>query len=358
MLNMLTKFKDKKILITGNTGFKGSWLTYWLNSYGAKIYGFSDRVITDPSIYDALGLGEEITQYWGDIRDYGMLNDAIIDCNPDYIFHFAAQSLVAKSYENPLETFTTNFNGTLNLLEIVRVANSRVNVVIITSDKSYKNVEQLWGYKEDDLIGGLDPYSASKSSTEMLIHGYFNSFFKAQNTVRLAVARAGNVIGGGDWSDSRLVPDAIRAWSGGHELIIRNPSSTRPWQHVLEPLSGYILLAINLSESTNLHGEAFNFGPSSDQDYSVSYLLSRMVTFWPESSWNTLASDKFYESGLLKLNCEKAKLMLNWNSALNIDENIEFTMSWYKSFYANKDIKALTFEQINQYESIFKNRNA
>ena len=351
MLNMLTKFKDKKILITGNTGFKGSWLTYWLNSYGAKIYGFSDRVITDPSIYDALGLGEEITQYWGDIRDYGMLNDAIIDCNPDYIFHFAAQSLVAKSYENPLETFTTNFNGTLNLLEIVRVANSRVNVVIITSDKSYKNVEQLWGYKEDDLIGGLDPYSASKSSTEMLIHGYFNSFFKAQNTVRLAVARAGNVIGGGDWSDSRLVPDAIRAWSGGHELIIRNPSSTRPWQHVLEPLSGYLVLAEQLYLNGEKYAEAWNFGPEENDVKSVRSIIEYLVERWGDgSSWIHDESEQPYEAQLLKLDISKAKKLLGWQPKWDLFEALDSIIEWQKAWLSGRDIKAVTLNQIRQFE--------
>ena len=357
MIYSLKKFKNKRVLITGNTVFKGSWLSYWLNLYGAKVYGFADEIPSKPSFYEALSLKDDITQVWGDIRDFKSLSKAINNIKPDFIFHLAAQSLVAKSYDDPALTFSTNFNGTLNLLEIARKYSSKLNIVIITSDKSYKNIEQLWGYKENDLIGGIDPYSASKSATEMLISGYFNSYFKNQKKIKVAIARAGNVIGGGDWSENRIVPDAIRAWSKNKTLNIRNPKSTRPWQHVMEPLSGYITLANTLEKNPTINGEAFNFGPSSDQDYSVEYLLKKMQIYWPKKSWKVLSAKKFYESGLLKLNCEKANLMLNWNSALNIDENIEFTMNWYKNFYEKKDIRLFTYEQIKLYENIFEERN-
>ena len=358
MIELLKKFKNKRVLITGNTGFKGSWLSYWLNLYGAKVYGFSDEIPSKPSFYEAMSLKSDITQIWGDIRDFSKLSNSINNIKPNFIFHLAAQSLVAKSYEDPALTFNTNFNGTLNLLEIARKYKFKLNIIIITSDKSYKNIEQIWGYKENDLIGGIDPYSASKSATEILISGYYNSYFKNQKNIRIATARAGNVVGGGDWSENRIVPDAIRAWSKNKTLIIRNPRSTRPWQHVLEPLSGYITLADILKTNPSINGEAFNFGPSTDQDYSVQYLLTKMQIYWPKKSWKVLSTNKFYESGLLKLNCEKANLMLNWNSALTIDENIELTMNWYKNFYEKKDMRSVTDLQIKLYEGFFKKRNA
>ena len=345
-------FKNKKILITGHTGFKGSWLTLILRSYGAKIIGISNQVISKPSFYDSTK-SMLYKDYFIDIRDIKSLKKIIKKEEPFCIFHLAAQSLVLKSYNNPLYTFTTNFNGTLNILEIVREINRKIFLVCITSDKSYQNIEKNTGYKEDDKLGGFDPYSASKGSTELLLNGYFNSFFKNKNSkIKLAIARAGNVIGGGDWSNDRIVPDAIKQWSKNKTLVIRSPDSTRPWQHVFEPLSGYIILMSKLINEKNLNGEIFNFGPKNNLNKTVIELINAMNKNWSSNKKFIIKkkNSQFKESKLLKLNSNKAKKILNWECLLNFNETVSLTSAWYKQYYNDKSkILDLSIEQYEYY---------
>jgi CDP-glucose 4,6-dehydratase len=283
-------FCRSTVLVTGNTGFKGTWLSSWLLQLGAKVVGLSVDIPTEPAHFNSASLGARVEQIWGDIREPEVCANAIRKFKPDYIFHMAAQPLVRRSYMDPHATFATNMYGTLNMLEALRLSMHNCTAVFITSDKCYDNVEQLWGYRENDVLGGKDPYSGSKGAAELVIRSYVASFFGVGSPVRLAVGRAGNVIGGGDWAEDRIVPDAVRAWSAGQTLQIRNPKATRPWQHVLEPLAGYLTLAAKLSQGEKLRGEAFNFGPPSDQNYSVAELLAAMSQHWPKATWKDVSA--------------------------------------------------------------------
>ena len=276
MKENLKIFKNKKILITGHTGFKGSWLSLWFKSLGADVMGVSIDIPTKPSHFKLINLEKKIKNKFVDITDLKKLKKIFISFKPDYVFHLAAQSLVKKSYKNPLLTYYTNAIGTLNVMESLKSLKNNCIAVIITSDKSYKNLEIKRGYKETDVLGGADPYSASKASAELIIQSYFKSYLNNKKNIRIAVARAGNVIGGGDWAKDRIVPDCIRSWSKNNAVDIRNPSATRPWQHVLEPLSGYLHLANSLSNDSNLNGEAFNFGPQFSNNFSVEELVNEM----------------------------------------------------------------------------------
>lgn len=351
-------FKNKKILITGHTGFKGSWLTAWLKLLGAKITGVSLSPPSDPYHYDVANLSKEIYDFKIDIRDSKKIEDLILDLQPDYVFHLAAQPLVRKSYLHPKETWTTNLIGTQNVLEGLRKVENKCISVLITSDKCYENVEWNWGYRENDPLGGLDPYSASKGAAEILIRSYKYSFFHSSvNNIFFASARAGNVIGGGDWGQDRLVPDCVKAWSKGSSVELRNPYSTRPWQHVLEPLSGYLSLAMELTDKAELHGQSFNFGPSLMQNKSVIELVKEMKNYWGDVNWNKISKFKQepYESGLLKLNCEKAMHHLHWQPVMEFRDTIRMTAEWYKFFYQNlKLIEEITYKQIKEYSNLAK----
>ena len=276
MIQFNNVYNQKKVLITGNTGFKGSWLTIWLKQLGAEVYGISIDIPSQPSNFLVSKLDEVIKTKFIDINNLESLNEEIKYIQPDFIFHLAAQPIVFDSYKNPINTFNTNIIGTCNILESVRHLTKNCVVILITSDKCYDNVEWIWGYKETDHLGGKDPYSASKAAAEIVIHSYYESFFKKSNNIRIASVRAGNVIGGGDWADSRIIPDAIRSWSENLTLQIRSPKSTRPWQHVLEPLSGYLFLGQQLFNNINLSGEAFNFGPNDLSNFTVEELLIEM----------------------------------------------------------------------------------
>lgn len=358
----LSKIKGHKVLITGNTGFKGSWLSQILIQEECEVFGFSDKVPTDPSLYEDLALERKITQYWGDVGDAEKVSRSISEIRPEYVFHLAAQSLVRKSYEHPSKTFITNATGTLNLLEAIRNYNETCVLVAITSDKVYENVEWEWGYRENDRLGGKDPYSTSKAAAEGLIHSYFHSFFSTKDSpVRLSIGRAGNVIGGGDWAKDRIVPDIFRSWSRGESVEVRNPNATRPWQHVLEPLSGYLNLAQKLSDREDLNGEAFNFGPAADKDISVECLLQEMKLYWKHAKckWdiNPRDKDKMNEAHLLRLNCDKALNRLSWKPTLTFRETIKMTSDWYSLFYKEKkDIEAFTKDQITSYMTLTKER--
>ena len=301
--NKLEIFKNKKVLITGHTGFKGSWLTIWLLKIGAKVIGYSKDIPTNPSLYKSCKLNESIENIQGNLLNKDLLRKIIRESKPDFIFHLAAQPLVKESYENPFETIESNSIGTINLLEILKEYNEETIVIFVTSDKVYDNVEWIWGYKETDRLGGKDPYSASKAMAEIAIRSYFYSFLKDKENLRIGIGRAGNVIGGGDWSPNRIVPDCIIKWINKEKVQIRNPKATRPWQHVLEPLSGYLSLAYELNNSRSLNGEAFNFGPSDSLSYSVEELIEEMIRYWPNKIKYLIEIKKelFHEAGLLKL---------------------------------------------------------
>ena len=357
-------YRDKKVLITGNSGFKGSWLTVWLLQLGATVVGYSMDVPSSPSMFNELDLSSRISHYFGDVRDLDELKKVIISERPDFIFHLAAQAIVSESYKNPIETFGSNVLGTMNVLEVLRGVDFPCIAILITSDKCYDNVEWVWGYKETDEIGGKDIYSGSKGAAELVIKSYLHSFFnKEDGRVLIGIGRAGNVIGGGDWAKDRIISDAMRAWSAGIAVEIRSPNSTRPWQHVLEPLSGYLVLGKKLFENRRLHGEAFNFGPKSEQNKTVKELLDSLFKSWQiqglSSGFKVAPGDQFKESALLKLNCDKAQNWLDWLPILEYEEAIHFVGDWYQNFYMKKtDMFSFTVEQIIQYKELAKKSQA
>ena len=349
-------YKNKKILVTGNTGFKGTWLTAFLLKMNAKVVGISNNVPTKPSMFKSIISKKKITQYFEDITDYPKLKKIIKKESPDIIFHLAAQSLVKKSYDESLLTWNTNVMGTVNILESIKNFQKKITVILITSDKSYKNKEWIWGYKETDELGGIDPYSGSKTAAEFVINSYFHSFFNNKKTnIKIGIARAGNVIGGGDWAQNRIVPDCIRSWSNKQKAIIYNPKSTRPWQHVLEPISGYLQLAFKLNNQKRLNGEVFNFGPSNNDNKTVKDLVIKMSSFWKNKKWTIKNQQKnIVESKLLSLNCEKANEYLNWKPTLTFDEMSQFTIEWYKTYYIKKsDLLYITNKQISFFMNKF-----
>lgn len=353
--NSLAVFSGKKILITGHTGFKGSWLSLWLNQKDAKLYGISKDIPTQPSLFDSLGLEKEMEHILLDIRDLTSLKSEIRRIEPDFIFHMAAQPIVSLSYQDPLETFSTNAIGTANVLEAVRDLQNKCVVICITSDKCYENVEWVWGYKETDMLGGKDIYSGSKAAAEIIIHSYYHSFIKKLPNIKLASVRAGNVIGGGDWAADRIVPDCVRSWSKQEKVEIRNPGATRPWQHVLEPLSGYLSVAAELWNGGEFNGESYNFGPPSENNITVMELLQKLGESWglknSQDIYTQTGELKFSEAGLLKLNCDKALYDFKWQPTLTIDELIRFTGDWYYMYYHNqRDVTEFTKNQIFSYE--------
>ena len=335
-------FLNKRVLITGNTGFKGSWLTIWLNILGAKLYGLALDPPTKPSLFEEAKLANIIEVNNVDIRDYYQLSKVVNRIQPDYIFHLAAQSLVRESYLDPIKTWGTNVMGTVNLLESLKQIKGDCIGIIITSDKCYENQEWEWGYRESDILGGNDPYSASKGSAELVINSYSKSFFsEKQNTnIRIASARAGNVIGGGDWAQNRIVPDCVKAWTQNLKVKIKSPNSTRPFQHVLEPLSGYISLAKELTKNKYLHSHSFNFGPLSNSNNKVIDLVKELGKNWSNASWEIdSANNDYVEAKLLKLNCDKALSLLHWEPTLDFKKTMEITGDWYFNFYNNCNSK-------------------
>lgn len=355
-------YKDKTVLVTGHTGFKGSWLSIWLCKLGAKVIGISNDIPTEPSHFISSQIATKIEDHRIDIRDSKVIKEVFNDSKPDYVFHLAAQALVVPAYDDPIETFLTNSIGTISILDCLRDINKKVVAVMITSDKVYDNVEWAWGYRETDRIGGKDPYSASKGMAELAIKCYLESFFNnSDSKVRLGVARAGNVIGGGDWAQNRIVVDCIKAWSKNNVAEIRSPNSTRPWQHVLEPISGYLHLGSRLTNNINNHGQAYNFGPSANQNYSVSELINQMSNYWGKVRWKDVSGSFDYpsEASLLKLNCDKAKFELNWQPTLNFEQTVKMTIDWYKEFYDNNPLTMsdYTISQISFFEHTAKTNN-
>ena len=335
-------------------------MSAWLQLLGGDVYGISlDTQPSQPSHYEVAGFSEFVTVQSIDIRESNKLSECVNDIKPDFVFHLAAQAIVRQSYDDPVATYQTNTIGTLNLLEALRLIKNKCTVVLITSDKCYSNLEWVWGYRETDALGGLDPYSASKGMAELVIRSHVKSFFPLNGSVRIAVGRAGNVIGGGDWGQDRIVPDCVRSWAKNEPVKLRNPNATRPWQHVLEPLSGYLALAIELQKKSELHGEPFNFGPVSQQNHSVIELVQSMSTHWGQVLWDDVTDPGIrpYESELLKLNCDKALQKLNWQSILPFHETVRMTTEWYRLFYEDSStIRDMTFSQIKEYETLAKNK--
>ncbi|VAW71396.1 CDP-glucose 4,6-dehydratase [hydrothermal vent metagenome] len=360
-MSMLQQFKDAKVLVTGHTGFKGSWLSLWLNNLGAEVSGISVDIPSEPSHFQTALLSEQIDDYRLDLRDSAGLKKLVDRLQPDFVFHLAAQALVRPSYINPLETISTNTLGTANILDALRVLKKPVVAVMITSDKAYDNVEWVWGYRETDRLGGKDPYSASKGMAELVIRTYVESFFNSgDSNVRVGITRAGNVIGGGDWAIDRIVPDCMKAWSRNETVDIRSPEATRPWQHVLEPLSGYLSLACNLANSKIRHGEAYNFGPDASQNFPVSELIDEMCKYWTKVRWNDVSSSQthVHEAGLLKLNCDKALADLDWMPSLKFKDTVRMTVQWYKAYYEEKldSMHQVTFDQITEYTRLARDK--
>jgi len=353
-------YRGKRVLVTGHTGFKGSWLTLWLEALGAEVAGFSIDVPTTPSNFELLGIGRRIRHYVGDVRDLAQFGAVLDEFKPNAVFHLAAQAVVRTSIEDPVATFATNVMGMVNVLEAIR-RRPGINVaVLITSDKAYRNEEWHWGYRETDALGGKDPYSASKSCADLVAQAFYSSFFKNGPT-RLAIARAGNVIGGGDWAADRIVPDCIRAWSSGTAVTVRSPRATRPWQHVLEPVAGYLWLGANLFMDVSVNGEAFNFGPDAKVNQTVEQLIAEMSRRWPGSNWTvpTGLEDGGKEATLLKLSCDKALAMLRWSAVLKFEETVAFTADWYAAWQAaDRDMLELSRQQIAQYVALSSRRGA
>ena len=355
-------YRGERVWISGHTGFKGSWLSAWLLHLGAEVYGFSKDVPTQPSLFELGQLSDRLHHCLGDVRDFSAVIASVQAARPRFVFHLAAQAIVSSSYREPLETITTNVVGTANVLEALREVSWPCAAVIVTSDKCYDNMEWLWGYRENDALGGKDVYSGSKGAAELVFKSYWHSCFRDPALpVRLATARAGNVIGGGDWAADRIVADCMRAWSSGQRVPVRSPAATRPWQHALEPLSGYLTLAQQLAQSDAANGQSYNLGPRAEQNHTVLELLGDLSRVWgfasTQEAYEVVGNAPFHEASLLKLNCDKALIELKWESTLTYAECMSMTGHWYRDVLReNKDAWVCTLAQIQQYETLAAQR--
>ena len=343
-------YQNKRVLVTGHTGFKGSWLTLWLKEMGANVCGYALAPNTAPNLFEAAHVADGITSVIGDIRDRELLNKTFQDFKPEIVFHLAAQPLVRLSYAEPVLTYETNVIGTLNVLEAARACGSVKAFVNITTDKCYENKEVARGYKEDEPMGGYDMYSSSKGCVEILSSSYRRSFLQEEGTFAMATARAGNVIGGGDWAADRLIPDCVRSIEAGKEIEIRNPVATRPWQHVLEPLSGYLLLGHLLYTQGKKYAEGFNLGPKPDSVLTVADVAQKVVKAYDKGSVYVHKRDNLHEANLLMLDITKAKEVLGWWPTYSVGKAVEETVAWYKRFYQGESIRPFTLQQIQDYE--------
>lgn len=350
MKSKLEVFKGKRVLVTGDTGFKGSWLALWLHELGAEVQGFSLPPDDSSAHFRLAGLASIIRHTDGDIRDLDAFQRVMTDFKPEIVFHLAAQSLVRRSYQEPKYTFDTNIGGSVNILEAVRTTDSVRTLVYITSDKCYRNKEWVWGYRENDELGGYDPYSASKAAAEMVFTAYLKSFFREREIFGAATTRAGNVIGGGDWAKDRIIPDCMRALQGNSEIVLRNPLATRPWQHVLEPLSGYLLLAARLLEVPARYSGAWNFGPDTGTVRTVGELVEQVVTLWGSGMVKIKPeAEAPYEANLLQLNTDKARIDLGWQPCWGMERSIAETVAWYKRTHAGEAAQEVSLSQINSF---------
>jgi CDP-glucose 4,6-dehydratase len=345
-----TFWKNKRVFLTGHTGFKGSWLSMWLQEMGAHVKGFSLAPHTTPNLFHEAKVKEGMESEIGDIRDLQLITESMCDFDPEIVIHMAAQPLVRLSYSEPVETYATNVMGTIHVLEAARKCKNLKSIVAITTDKCYENKEWPWGYRENEPMGGHDPYSSSKGCCELLIASYRNSFFNTPESASLASVRAGNVIGGGDWSDDRLIPDILKAFEKSEPAVVRNPLSTRPWQHVLEPLSGYLVLAEKLYQDGDQFAEAWNFGPRDEDCQSVAYILDKMIATWDQgASWVMDANSHPHEAGFLKLDCSKAKQKLHWEPKWNLEFTLTSIVKWHKAFLQNENIRLICQNEIQSY---------
>lgn len=355
-MGMSTGFwAGKSVLLTGHTGFKGSWLSLWLQSLGAKVVGYALQPPTNPSLFATANVAEGMTSIEGDVRDLSALTNVFEKYQPEIVIHMAAQALVRRSYTSPVETYSTNVMGTVNLLEAVRNTGSVKVVVNVTSDKCYENREWIWGYRENEPMGGYDPYSNSKGCAELVASAYRASFFNpdqyAKHRVAVASVRAGNVIGGGDWAEDRLIPDIMRAIVQGKPVQIRSPHAIRPWQHVLEPLSGYLVLAQKLHENGAAFSEGWNFGPNDEDAKPVSWIVDRLTKTWGEgAAWALDGGNHPHEAHYLKLDCSKAKARLGWHPRWHLDEALEAIVEWHRAHQAGSNMREITLRQIAAYD--------
>lgn len=354
-----TFWQGKRVFLTGHTGFKGSWLSLWLQSLGAEVTGYALNPPTNPSLFEVAKVANGMNSIIGDIRDLHSLQNAVYHARPEVVIHMAAQPLVRYSYSNPVETYATNVMGSVHLLEAIRNTKGIKVVVNVTSDKCYENREWLWGYREDEAMGGYDPYSNSKGCAELVTAAYRSSFFNPEkyeeHGVAIASARAGNVIGGGDWADDRLIPDFICAIVAGETVVIRSPNAIRPWQHVLEPLSGYLLLAEKLYKGGIEFAEAWNFGPSDNEAKSVEWIINELVTHWgDDASFVVDASTaNLHEANFLKLDCSKARVSLGWRPKWDATETIQRICAWHKAHLGGQDMRVYVLNEISQYQQTF-----
>ncbi|WP_162344230.1 CDP-glucose 4,6-dehydratase [Cyclobacterium salsum] len=343
-------WKGKRVFLTGHTGFKGSWLSLWLTSMGAAVKGFALEPDTDPALFQVAKVASLLESEYGDIRNLEGITKSMRAFNPDIMIHMAAQPLVRLSYAQPVETYATNVMGTVHVLEAAKSCPNLQAIVSVTTDKVYDNKEWVWGYREDEPMGGYDPYSSSKGCAELVTSAYRRSFFSHPDTPALASARAGNVIGGGDWSGDRLIPDAIKAFEKREAVVIRNPLATRPWQHVLEPLSGYLILAESLFTEGNKYAEAWNFGPEDKDCKSVQWILDEMVSIWEgAASWKLDENPQPHEARFLKLDCSKAKTGLNWYPKWEIEKVLKKILDWHDRFRNGSDMQVHCLNEINTY---------
>lgn len=356
-------WKNRRVFLTGHTGFKGSWLSLWLLRLGARATGYSLSAPTQPSLFESAGLADGMNSIYGDVRDLKSLQTALAETQPEVVLHLAAQSLVRDSYENPLETYEVNVMGTAKLLEAARRVPGVRAIVVVTSDKCYENREWVWGYREDEGMGGRDPYSSSKGCAELVTAAYTSSYFPVReydkHGVAIASARAGNVIGGGDWAKDRLLPDIIRAIQAGEPVIIRNPDAIRPWQHVLEPLRGYLDLAEALVEKGPEFNGGWNFGPGEEDTHPVAWIAENITRAWGEEArWELDRRTHPHEAHYLKLDCSKARSLLNWTPGLKLPLALKWIVSWYREYYRNSSdanaIRDLALQEIARYEELLK----
>lgn len=347
-------WSDKKVFITGHTGFKGGWLSLWLQQLGAQVTGYALQPPTNPNLFEVAQVAQGMQSVIGDIRDCTLLSNALRQAAPDIVIHMAAQSLVRRSYVDPVDTYLINVMGTVHLLEAVRQTPSVRAVVNVTTDKCYENQEWVWGYRENEPMGGFDPYSSSKGCAELVTAAYRNSFFNAakhsEHHIAVATARAGNVIGGGDWAEDRLVPDILRAIQNGQSVNIRNPQSTRPWQHVLEPLNGYLALAEKLYTQGPAFAEAFNFGSAEDDAKPVQWIVEQITRQWGDgANWKLDQVEHPHEAHYLKLDCSKAKARLNWQPRWMLAKALENIIVWHKAHQRGDDMRELSLKQISNF---------
>ena len=339
------------MFVTGHTGFKGSWLSLWLQSMGASVKGFSLAPPTSPSLFEEIGIAKEIVSEIGDIRDLSAVVSSMTAFNPDVLIHMAAQPLVRLSYKDPVETYATNVMGTVHVLESARRCGHLKAIVNVTTDKCYENREWFWGYRENEPMGGYDPYSNSKGCSELITSAYRSSYFGGADTAALASARAGNVIGGGDWAEDRLIPDILRAFESNKPVVVRNPMATRPWQHVLEPLSGYLILAEKLYNNGSGYAEGWNFGPRDQDVRPVKWILDYLVQcLGSGASWTLDENPQAHEAQFLKLDISKAAARLNWYPRWSLEKGLDSIVNWHQAWYAGHDVRSVMLKQIQEYQ--------